>query len=182
MDEKRLEALKDALREIAADPKFFIPDQESFELLHKIVPVPATEVGIFNRKGELLLHHRHFHDWPGEFGKIHDWYIPGGYMRPGGTFQDYCSEHIKKDGVLSPIRFVGTCGAIKWMPGEHPFSNLVSIACACLLEEKGLRVKPGMEESFKFFARVVPTAVPRHTEVQEMLFRWRNAHPYLFKG
>lgn len=179
MDTVLLEQLKTALREIVAD-NGFVPDQEAFELFHKIVPWPAVEVGVFKPDGELLLHHRHFKEWPGEFGKIHGWYVPGGYIKPGKTLAEWCRHHLEKDGVVADVQFVGTCGVIQWMPGEHPFSNLISLACVCLLRGE-LKTLEGEEENFRFFGNVVDSPVPHHTELQRQFFTWRNCHPAAFK-
>ncbi|MDO8729547.1 MAG: hypothetical protein Q7K26_06765 [bacterium] len=181
MDKHRLAEFKNAIKEIASDPEKSIPDQEAFELIHQIVPWPAAEVGVFNSDGELLLHHRHFKEWPGEWAHINGWYIPGGYMKPGGSLEDWCHTHLRKDGMLSPVHFLETCGVIKWMPGEHPFSNLISIACVCMLEKDTLEFRPGEENRFRFFNKAVDSPVPHHTELQEMFFKWRDAHPESFR-
>jgi len=178
MEAPKLTVLKEALKEIIAN-RGFIPDQESFELMHQIVPWPAVEVGVFNSRGELLLHHRHFTEWPGEWANIEGWYVPGGYMKIGGDLEYWCRHHMEKDGVLSPIRFVETCGVIKWKPGEHSFSNPVSIACACVLEGD-LKLRAGEESHFKFTDVVVESPIPHHTELQEMLFQgWARRHTLL---
>lgn len=164
-----LAAFKRMLRDIIAN-NGFIPDQESFDLVQKIVPWPAVEVCLMNERGELLLEMRHFKEWPGKWGNIHDWYIPGGYMKTGKTMEEWCQHHLAKDGIIADIELVDTCGVIKWAPGEHPVGFPVSIACVCIARGE-ITFKAGTDAGF--VNRVVPTTVPNHTRLQDMFFFWR---------
>jgi ADP-ribose pyrophosphatase YjhB (NUDIX family) len=177
-----LNVLKIALRWIIAR-KGWIPDQESLELMHKICPWPAVEVALVNDQGELLLHHRAFTEWPGKFGEVVGWYLPGGYMKPDGTMEEWCKKHLEKDGVLAEIKIIDTAGVIKWAEGEHPFGYPISILCIC-------RLKGGISfrdvggawveqvDNFRWTNKVVQTDVPNHTKLQEIFFYWlgRNQH------
>lgn len=171
--------LKEALSIIIADGGF-IPDQESFDLFQKIVPWPAVEVCVLNSEGKLLLQNRHYTEWPGEWSKIHDWYIPGGFMKTEDTFEESCKKHIVKDGIFGEIELIGICGALKWAEGEHPTSLLISIVCACRLKGE-ISFRPGTEKDFRFVGEVVPTTVPNHTKLQEIFFKWRDENLNLFK-
>ncbi|MDO8729550.1 MAG: hypothetical protein Q7K26_06780 [bacterium] len=180
MDPTRLAVFKEVLAEIIIN-KGFIPDQESFDLFQKIVPWPATEVCLVNTRGELLLQRRHFKEWPGEWGKIDDWYIPGGYMKTEGSIEDWCRKHLAKDGVIAEFEYQGeVAGVIKWAPGEHPIGFPLSVNCVCRLDGP-ISFRTGTEQNFQFVDKVVPTAVPNHTKLQEMFFWWRNHNLHLFK-
>lgn len=178
MPAETLERLKDGLRIISRN-EGWIPDQEAFDLFQQIVPWPAVEVCLVNDHGELLLHHRHFKEWPGEYGKIHDWYIPGGFVKVGGTIEEWCQKHIAKDGVTAEIEFLDVCGVIKRAPGEHPTGFPISIACVCKLKGE-ISFRSGTEENFRFVDETVPTAVPNHTKLQNMFFQWRDRNTHLF--
>lgn len=180
MEATRLAVLKEALKEIIED-NGFIPDQESFELFQKIVPWPATEVCLANPQGELLLQKRHFKEWPGEWGNIHDWHIPGGYMKTAGTIEDWCRKHLAKDGVVAEFEYSGEiAGVLKWAPREHPFGFPLSVLCVCHLVGP-IAFKPGTEQDFRFTDTVVPTTAANTTRMQEMFFRWRDENLHLFK-
>lgn len=179
MDKELLVQLKTALRTIVAN-NGFIPDQEAFYLFQQIVPWPAAEVCLVNARGELLLQRRHFQEWPGEFGNIHDWYIPGGYMKTVGTIEDWCRKHLAKDGVIADFEYrEEIAGVLKWAPGEHPIGFPLSLNCVCRLKGE-ITFKPGTEGNFRFTDEVVPTAVPNHTMLQEKFFWWRNHNLHLF--
>jgi hypothetical protein len=180
MNAQLLGQLKEALRQIIAN-NGYIPDQESFDLFQKLVPWPATEVCLVNERGELLLQKRHFSEWPGEFGKIDDWHIPGGYMKCHGTIEDWCRKHLAKDGVIAEFEYrEEIAGIVKWAPEEHPIGFPLSILCVCRL--KGLPAfRPGTANLFQFVDKVVPTAVPNHTLLQKKFFYWRNHNLHLFK-
>jgi len=169
------------LNHVAEYDQGFLPD-DAYSAIHRLVPWPATEVCVANKRGELLLQYREFTEWPGEFGKIKSWYIPGGYMLPGLTLAQQCYEHLKKDGFLSEVRFINTAGVIKWEPGEHPFAVPVSIACVCQMASDTIpQVRPGMEDKFKFVSHAVGSDVPHHTELQQLFFKWRDEHPQYFE-
>jgi len=170
--------LAQLLNHVAEYDHGFLPD-DAYTAIHRLVPWPATEVCVTNKRGELLLQYREFVEWPGEFGKIKSWYVPGGYMKPELTIEEQCRAHLKKDGVLSSVRFIDTAGVIKWMPGEHPFATVVSIACVCMLDGE-LRVKAGLKDKFKFVDHAVGSDVPHHTELQQLFFKWRAEHPQFF--
>lgn len=178
MPDEVLENLKAGLRIIIGN-QGWIPDQETFDLVQQIVPWPAVEVCLVNDHGELLLHYRHFKEWSGRYGKIQGWYIPGGFVKVGGTIEEWCQKHIAKDGVRAEIKFLGTCGVIKWAPGEHPTGCPISIACVCKLKGE-ISFRSGTEENFQFVNDAVLTDVPNHTELQEMFFQWRNQNTHLF--
>ncbi|MFZ2484929.1 MAG: hypothetical protein WAX80_03395 [Minisyncoccia bacterium] len=180
MDATKLAALKKALLEIIANGGY-IPDQESFDLVQKIVPWPATEVCLVNDRGELLLQKRHFKEWSEELGQIHDWYIPGGYMKCQGTIEDWCRNHLAKDGVIADFEYRDEiAGVLKWGPGEHPVGFPLSINCVCRLVGP-ITFRPGTEQNFRFVDEVVPTTVPNHTKLQEKFFWWRNHNLHLFQ-
>lgn len=179
METELLESFKKALREIADDPKHFIPDQESYELLHKLVPWPASEVCLVNDRGELLLHYREFTEWPGKFGEIKGWYIPGGYIKAGKMLQEWCQFHLEKDGVVADIEFIDTAGVLLWNAGEHPFGNPLSIVCVCkLIGAPSFR--EGDEGNFKWVDKKLETLVPNHTRLQDIFFKWKQEHPEFF--
>ena len=180
MEPAMLAVFKNALREIIVNNGYIL-DQESFDLVQKIVPWPATEVCLVNARGELLLHHRHFKEWPGELGNILDWYIPGGYMKAHDTIEDLCKKHLEKDGVVANFEYRDEiAGVYKWSPGEHPVHFPLSVLCVCRLKGE-ITFRPGTEHMFRFTDKVVPTAVPAHTKLQEMFFWWRNHNLHLFK-
>jgi hypothetical protein len=177
---KRLAVFKEVLRQIISN-NGWIPDQESFDLLQQIVPWPATEVCLVNDRGELLLQKRHFKEWPGEWGAIDDWYIPGGYMKTAGTIQEWCRRHLKKDGITADFEYIGEpIGVHKWAPGEHPIGFPLSVLCVCRLKGE-IAIPYGSEHLYRFVDEVVATTVPAHTRLQEMYFRWRNHNLHLFK-
>ncbi len=179
METIALTIFKDALREIIRNSGR-IPDQESFDLVQQVVPWPATEVCLVNHQGELLLHRREFSEWKGAFGEIHDWYIPGGYMKTHGSIEDWCRHHLSKDGVSASFDFLGEfAGVLKWASGEHPVGFPLSINCVCRLKGK-VAFRSGTENDFMFVDKTVPTAVPNHTRLQELFFRWRDQNLHLF--
>lgn len=178
MEAERLEVFKGALREVIAN-NGFIPDQESFDLVQKIVPWPAVEVCLVDHGGRLLLHYREFTEWPDEWGKISGWYLPGGYMKTGKTMEEWCRIHLKKDGVEADFHFLGTAGVLKWAPGEHPIGFPISILCVCLTTSE-VRFREGDEGKFMWTEQTIPTDVPNHTKLQDMFFSWRAGNRKLF--
>ena len=180
MEATKLTVLKDALREII-DAGGYIPDQESFNLLYQVVRGAAAEVCAVNERGELLLHYREFTEWPGEWGKVKSWYIPGGLIRTKDrTMEEECHGNLKRDGVLNQVQFIEVCHSYPWKRGEHPFGWLfVSNLCVCRLVGE-LCVADGMEDKFKFVDEIVPSTVPHHTKFQEEFFKWRNRNAHLF--
>lgn len=180
MEKDLLAQMKVALREIIAN-NGWVPDQESFNLFYQIVVGSAIEVCAVNERGELLLQHRAFTEWPGEWGKVVSWYIPGGLVRVNDlSLEEECQANLKKDGVLNQVQFIETCYTHPWKKGEHPFGWLfVSNLCVCRIVGK-LDVKSGMESKFKFVNEVVPSGVPHHTKFQEEFFKWRDKNAHMF--
>lgn len=196
-----IEALElQRLLTIVADrDKGFLPDG-AYEAVHKLVPWPAVEVALVNNEGALLLENRRFSNWPAEmsakwgkpWNEIEGYYVPGGYVLGRHSIAQACAEHLEKDGVLAEFDYIGDAGNVKWMPGDHPFGNPISLVTICKLRDGtapkfrrspkdkwGDTIIPG-----KFVwarLRTVPTEVPKHVEVQEKVFRWVKEHPEHFK-
>lgn len=178
MNADRLNELKEGLREIIAN-KGWIPDQESFNLLYQIVVGTAVEICVVDTRGRLLLANRRYDEWPGE-PKIHDWYIPGGLVKPSQTLESACEMNLIKDHIQAATTFLGTADVIKWLPGEHPFGWVfTSIPCICLLHGE-ITLPAGREKDFKFVGEVCPTTVPHHTDLQRNCFTWIKEHPAFF--
>lgn len=180
MEANQLATMKTALREIIAN-NGWAPDQESLNLLMQVIKGSAAEVCAVNDRGELLLQHREFTEWPGEWGKIKSWCIPGGLLRTNDlSLEEECQGNLRKDGVMNAIQFIEVCHSYPWKNGEHPFGWLfVSNLCVCRIIGE-LKLCNGMEGKFKFVETVVSSDVPHHTEFQEKFFAWRDKNAHLF--
>lgn len=169
---EKQEELARMLNHIAETDRGFIPEP-AYIPIHQIVPWPTVEVGLLNNQGELLLHYRHFPEWPGKWSDTQGWYTPGGYILNNETLEESCKRHLKKDGVSGDIEFIGTCGVIKFKPGQHPFSCPISILCICLPKgEIKFINKEG--EKLEFHKQSVTSPIPRQEEIQELFFSWRD--------
>jgi hypothetical protein len=164
------------------DEKRFWPDEETFQLVHQILPVPATEVAVVSEKG-LLLQYRDFAEWPVPYNRP-GWYIVGGYIPWGASLRESCEFHLNKD-LRSENKRAGTMmepvtlsepvviGTKKWMSGEHPFGCPVSIVCVCEVEAGEI-----VETDYlKWFEETVPTDVPHHQTFQDLVHAWRATSP-----
>ena len=172
------------LKKVRDDRRFW-PDEATFRLAHQVLPVPATEVAVVNN-GRLLLQYRLFDDWPEPHNKP-GWYIPGGYVPWGASFEEACATHLKKDqrgeykragvdgGNLDAVKLGPlTCiGVKKWMPGEHPFGAPVSLVMVTELEEGTILETDWL----KWSDEVIKTDVPHHEKFQKMVFHWLKSPP-----
>lgn len=176
--------LKEALAKVRDDRRFW-PDEETFQLAHQILPVPASEVAVV-KDGKLLLQFRTFAEWPAPYNKP-GWYIPGGYVPWGASLQESCLIHLMKDlvgeykrtgldgGDVSGIKLSEpvVIGTQKWMPGEHPFGCPVSLVCVCELQEGDIVETDWL----KWSSVTIPTDVPLHQKFQDAVFMWLQASP-----
>lgn len=172
------------LKKVRDDRRFW-PDEQTFQLSHQILPVPASEVAVV-KDGKLLLQFRTFAEWPAPYNKP-GWYIPGGYVPWGASLQESCLIHLKKDLVgeckrtgldgdyVSGIKLSEpvVIGTQKWMPGEHPFGCPVSLVCVCELQEGDIVETDWL----KWSSVTIPTDVPLHQKFQDAVFMWLQASP-----
>lgn len=169
-------ALKSLLNKVREENRWW-PDDDTLQLVHQILPVPATEVAVV-KEGKLLLQHRTFEEWPAPYNRP-GWYIPGGYVPWDVDLQEACNRHLRKD-LRGEYRRVGNTtdvdevflskpviiGVEKWMPGEHPFGCPVSLVCVCRLIAGNI----AETDWLRFVDTPVPTDVPHHFSFQEMVF------------
>jgi len=157
-------------QQLVLERRRYWPDQETFDLNQKLNPVPATEVAVV-RGGRVLLHYREFTEWPGQFGTIKGWYIPGGYLRQPDSLAMTSLGHIRKDvegeykraGIEFNLNSVElgeplVIGQKKWMPGEHPTGCPLSLVCVCELIAGDIVET----ERLRWFAEPVDTNVQWH--------------------
>lgn len=170
---------------LVRDDRRFWPDEETFQLSHQILPVPATEVAVV-KDGRLLLQYRTFAEWQAPYNRP-GWYIPGGYVPWGASLKESCLTHLKKDlvgeykrtgidgGDLSTIKLSEpvVIGTKKWMPGEHPFGCPVSLICVCEIQEGDIIETDWL----KWSPATIPTDVPLHQKFQDVVFMWLQASP-----
>ena len=122
MTPERVELLKELLREIVADGGF-IPDEDSWRLVQKLVSWAAVEVLLTRNGGkEFLLRHRN-DDFTG-------WHIIGGYVRPKEGLLESCRRNAKKDAGVTDVSIIsGVIAVQKWL--DHPYGYPVSIVIPC---------------------------------------------------
>lgn len=118
------------MQKIAIDDNGFIPDQVSYELVHKLVPWPAVEVLPYRSKvdgttfgtPEFLLSYRK--------DCFTGWHIPGGFMRAKETYQMACDRNVKKEKIAEGVTNIQLIGTKVWTEG-HPFGYPISLIIAC---------------------------------------------------
>lgn len=171
------------LTEVRNNHRFW-PDEETFQLSHQILPVPATEVAVV-KDGKLLLSWRSFEEWKAPYKKP-GWYLPGGYVPWATSIESSCLGHLLKDmkneykltGInFDPLGFKLTLTAVigqkKWMPLEHPFGAPLSVICVCELTS-GTIIETAR---LKWSDETIPTDVPHHQKFQDLVFAWMKTSP-----
>lgn len=153
----------------------FWPDEATFQMVHQILPVPATEVAVV-QGGKLLLQYRTFAEWPEPYNKP-GWYIPGGYVPWSVSLDESCNRHLAKDlkgkhtGPVPTLSLPTVIAVKKWMPDEHPFGCPVSLVCVCELLEGDIPET----DTLTWASCPIETDVPHHHTFQKMVFAWLNA-------
>jgi 8-oxo-dGTP pyrophosphatase MutT (NUDIX family) len=120
MTPERNELFKELIREIINEDGGFIgklstggADQESWELVQKLVSWGAVELLITRNGGqEVLLRHRTDDPWNG-------WHVIGGYVRPKESIQAFANRAVseEKAGMTAVTNF-RQIGISKWL--DHP--------------------------------------------------------------
>lgn len=77
----------------------FLPEKEYATVLDNVV-IACVDCVVINRNGEMLLGKRIIEPWP-------DWWIVGGRMRPGESFEEAAARNLKRELNLAvdPARF-----------------------------------------------------------------------------
>lgn len=144
------EELVRLLKIIADEDKGFIPDP-AYRAMHKLVPWPAVEVLIYDKGGRFLLSYRD-DDFKG-------WHIPGGYMRPGESYQEACNRHVRKEKIADRVTNLQLIASHVWLEGEHPMGYPVSLIFSCLtvgVDEVTER------DDLKWFSEIPTNTIPEN--------------------
>ncbi|HBB65173.1 MAG TPA: hypothetical protein DCZ84_00850 [Candidatus Vogelbacteria bacterium] len=146
---------------VVEQDKGFIPDS-AYRFIHKLVPWPAVEVLIYDDGGRFLLSHRD-DDFKG-------WHIPGGYMKPGQSYQDACDYHVRKEGIADGVSSLELIGTHTWLHREHPFGYPISLIIACRATSEVTE-----RDDLKWFTEnppdVIPQNVPRYLAYFQKWFK-----------
>jgi ADP-ribose pyrophosphatase YjhB (NUDIX family) len=120
-------------------------DREYSRVLNSIV-ITCVDVILLNTKGEMLLGKRSYHP-------AKTWWIAGGRMRPGESFEEAAVRNIKRELglIIAPERFsyLGTYSfvwAIRRQPPVENGSHCVSITMTLkVTDEEAALIKPSEE-------------------------------------
>ncbi len=139
---------------IVAREKGYLPNQESFEAIHKIIPWAAVEILVINPDipREFFLTRRNDQYWNG-------WHIPGGYVRTTHTsLIDACNSVATRElGNASAIISARLITAYLWK--DHPYGNPISLVYACTVDQR-----PHTNDHARFFSEVPSPMVPHHVD------------------
>ena len=139
---------------IVARANGFLPTQESFEAIHKIIPWPAVEV--------LIMHpddpRKYFLSWR-EDSYWRGWHIPGGYIRATHlSLMDACNSIATRElGNTSAIISARLITAYLWK--DHPYGNPISLVYACTVDQL-----PHTNDHARFFSEIPSPMVPHHVD------------------
>jgi ADP-ribose pyrophosphatase YjhB (NUDIX family) len=156
------------LRKIIEEDNGFLPNQEVFELMVRLRPLPFTEVIITrNNHKEFLLVYREDKWW----GK--GWHIPGGGMKTEETIEETCSRHTREDAGIESVRIISPLIAIrKWALGEHPFGTPVSLVFVVEPVEEVIE-----RDTVRWFSKIPREMLDtrgNHEKFIEAFFNWRD--------
>lgn len=125
--------------------------KEAFEPLHRVVPYPAIDIVILDKRGRLLMVYRDDKYFKG-------WELVGGYGHwYEKTLAEWCNRLTMRD-IGAHVKLLGFTGIHKWKPGEHAHGAPISIVALCKLAG---RPKKNLE-CIKFFKKAPKDMVPNH--------------------
>lgn len=126
MSPQRAELLAELLKELADDPKGFIPDN-AWYAVQKAFALPYIELAVVRLKlgvPQILLAHRNDAHWSG-------WHVPGGLWRTNATLET-CIDAIAKTelGATASVGLFKKGSWEKWH--NHPYGNPISHLAICI--------------------------------------------------
>ncbi len=125
--------------------------KEAFEPLHRVVPYPAIDIVIVDKRGRLLIVNRNDKYFKG-------WELVGGYGHwYEKTLSEWCNRLTMRD-IGAHVKLLGFTGIHKWKPGEHPHGAPISIVALCRLIGKP---KKNLNR-IRFFKNIPRGMVPNH--------------------
>lgn len=119
--------------------------EEYAKVLDSVV-VATADIAVLNNRGEILLGKRTRAPWP-------DWWIIGGRMMPGESFEEAASRKLKEELSLgidaSRLSYIGTYSLVWGERAQEPIENgshTVSITMAAMITDKEMAaLKPNDE-------------------------------------
>ncbi|MBI2045833.1 MAG: NUDIX domain-containing protein [Parcubacteria group bacterium] len=119
--------------------------EEYAKVLDSVV-VATADIAVINNRGEILLGKRTRAPWP-------DWWIIGGRMMPGESFEEAASRKLKEelslDIEVSRLSYIGTYSLVWGERAQEPIENgshTVSITMTATITDKEMAaLKPNDE-------------------------------------
>lgn len=142
--------LDEVAKRVRQRVKYPIPE-EAFEPLHRVVPYPAIDMVILDRKERMLMVKRDDKYFKG-------WELVGGYGHwYEKSLSEWCNRLSKRD-IGARVKLLGFTGIHKWRPGEHAHGAPISMVAVCRLRGKVTK----NTEKVRFFERIPKGMVANH--------------------